>query len=124
MKVEEIEKIIDDLVKEVNNPLAKKWATIGFKAGIKIAKEYYNQKQAEIENEPKEPYFGWCDVEGCNNEGCSGGMAWNDTGYWTVCSKHSQDYRDGKSQPKMKQTAIDREESRDKKTGWLTKEEE
>jgi|GEM_PF-6475990 len=48
MKVEEIEKIIDDLVKEVNNPLAKKWATIGFKAGIKIAKEYHKQKMAEI----------------------------------------------------------------------------
>ena len=22
-----------------------------------------------------EPYFGWCNVEGCKNEGCSGGMA-------------------------------------------------
>jgi len=84
------------------------------------AKQYCEEKMKEIENEPKEPYFGWCDVEGCNKEGCSGGMAWNDTGYWTVCTEHSQDYRAGKPQPKMKQEAIDREKSRDKKTGWLT----
>ena len=42
----------------------------------------------QIEIAPKtvlanEPYFGWCDVERCENEGCSGGMAWRDTGYWT-----------------------------------------
>ena len=48
MKTAEIEKIIDDLVKEVNSPLAKKWATVGFRAGIKIAKEYHNQKLAEM----------------------------------------------------------------------------
>jgi len=48
MKTGEIEKIIDDLVKEVNSPLAKKWATVGFRAGIKIAKEYHNQKLEEI----------------------------------------------------------------------------
>ena len=59
-----------------------------------------------------EPYFGWCDVDGCENEGCSGGMAWRDTGYWTVCSKHSQMNREGKKQPKMKQTAIDKEKTR------------
>lgn len=61
-----------------------------------------------------EPYFGWCNVEGCENEGCSGGNAWRETGYWTVCYKHSADYREGKPQPKMKQAAIDREASRGK----------
>lgn len=59
-----------------------------------------------------EPYFGWCDVDGCEREGCSGGMAWRDTGYWTVCDKHSQMYREGEEQPKMKQTAIDKEKTR------------
>lgn len=49
-----------------------------------------------------EPYFGWCNVEGCKNEGANGGACWRDTGYWTVCSKHSQGYREGKPQPKMK----------------------
>lgn len=71
------------------------------------------------EEDSGEPYFGWCDVEGCENEGCSGGFAWRETGYWTVCSKHADEYRKGKSQPKMKQNAIDKENSRDKVTGWL-----
>jgi hypothetical protein len=60
-----------------------------------------------------EPYFGWCDVEGCENEGCSGGVAWNTTGHWIVCSHHSLMNRKGKPQPKMKQAAIERERSRD-----------
>lgn len=68
-----------------------------------------------------EPYFGWCDVEGCSNEGVSGGNCWKNTGYWTACSKHASDYRNGKPQPKMEQSAIDREDSRDKITGWLPK---
>lgn len=59
-----------------------------------------------------EPYFGWCNVEGCDREGANGGVCWRETGYWTVCSKHSQEYRDGKPQPKMKQFAIDREKRR------------
>lgn len=59
-----------------------------------------------------EPYFGWCSVEGCENEGCSGGIAWRDTGYWTVCYKHSNDFRQGLPQPKMKQADIDRESTR------------
>ena len=65
------------------------------------------------------PYFGWCDVEGCEGEGCSGGNAWRDSGYWTMCSKHAQDHRDGKPQPKMKQKVIDKENSRDPDTGYL-----
>lgn len=63
-------------------------------------------------HEEKEPYFGWCDVEGCESEGVSGGSGWRKTGYWTLCRKHSADSRDGKAQPKMKQSAIDREKRR------------
>lgn len=66
----------------------------------------------------REPYFGWCDVEGCDQEGESGGMCWRDTGYWTVCGKHADEYRAGKPQPPMKQAAIDREGTRDA-NGWL-----
>ena len=71
--------------------------------------------------ESTEPYFGWCNVEGCDNEGCCGGACWRETGYWTVCRKHSDMHREGKPQPKMKQKAIDKEKSRDKKTGFLPK---
>ena len=73
----------------------------------------------QVSGEEYEPYFGWCDVNGCEGEGCSGGNAWRDTGYWTVCSKHADMYREGKQQPKMKKKAIDRENSRDKETGYL-----
>ena len=66
-----------------------------------------------------EPYFGWCDVDGCKNEGCSGGSAWRDTGYWTVCYKHADEHRKGLEQPKMKQSSVERENKRDKKTGYL-----
>ena len=81
------------------------------------------QVQAKVSDDSGEqeyePYFGWCDVEGCENEGCSGGNAWGDMGYWTVCYKHADDYRKNKPMPKMKQKAIDRENSRDKTTGCL-----
>ena len=66
-----------------------------------------------------EPYFGWCDVEGCKNEGASGGYYWRETGYWTICSKHGDMARAKEPQPKMKRTAIHREKTRDKKTGFL-----
>jgi hypothetical protein len=69
--------------------------------------------------EEYEPYFGWCDVEGCEDEGVNGGSCWRETGYWTVCSEHSQGYREGKPQPKMKQLAIEKEKRRDKETGYL-----
>jgi len=73
-----------------------------------------------LENEKYEPYFGWCDVKGCKNEGSCGGICWKDTAYWTTCSEHSANNRAGAKQPKMKQSAIDREKRRDKKTGYLT----
>lgn len=62
--------------------------------------------------EPYEPYFGWCEVRGCTNEGSSGGSCWGETGYWTICFKHGMEFRDGKPQPEMKKTAIEREEYR------------
>lgn len=69
--------------------------------------------------EDDEPYMGWCEVEGCNNEGANGGGCWPDTGYWIVCSKHASQYRAGEPQPKMKQEAVVREKTRDPKTGYL-----
>lgn len=89
-----------------------------FIAGYR-AKEAALQKDNKNSDNDYEPYFGWCDVKGCENEGCMGGGVWADTGYWTVCSKHSDDYRKGKPKPKMKETAIKRESSRDEK-GYLT----
>jgi len=59
-----------------------------------------------------EPYFGWCNVEGCENEGANGGGCWPETGYWTVCSKHAAEYRAGQPQPKMQQKYIDKEATR------------
>ncbi|HDY68758.1 hypothetical protein LCGC14_1228000 [marine sediment metagenome] len=84
---------------------------------LKIIKKL--RKENREKQSRDEPYFGWCNVEGCKNEGCSGGMAWRETGYWTVCSDHSQMHRNGESQPKMNQKAIEKEKSRDKKTGYL-----
>lgn len=60
-------------------------------------------------HEMYEPYFGWCDVEGCESEGSSGGCCWKETGYWTTCDEHFKQCREGKPQPKMKQSAIERE---------------
>jgi len=95
--VEDLETFIKSLLKEQRE---------------KIEKEYNVGKYYE-------PYFGWCNVEGCENEGCSGGNAWRETGYWTVCYKHADDFRNGKPQPKMQQKYIDKEKSRDPKTGYL-----
>ncbi len=72
--------------------------------------KYADQNTAK----PNEPYFGWCDVEGCNKEAASAGLAWGETGYWKSCTEHSADSRERKPQPKMKQAAINREKSRGK----------
>jgi len=53
-----------------------------------------------------------CDVKGCPEWVEAQGGMWRETGYWCLCSKHSQMYREGKPQPKMKQRAINREASR------------
>ena len=80
--------------------------------------EYYGFNEVD----GYEPYFGWCDVEGCKNEACSGGNCWRETGYWSVCRNHSSNWRAGKPQPKMKDKAIRREASRDE-DGFLTNKE-
>jgi hypothetical protein len=86
---------------------------------IKIESELAALEAEEDKPEIYKPYFGWCDVSRCKNEGCSGGVAWKETGHWTVCYKHSASAKNGDPQPKMKQSAIKREKSRDKVTGYL-----
>jgi hypothetical protein len=78
-----------------------------------IARKLVKESDSDSEEE-YDPYFGGCDVEGCEREVANCGVCWRDTGYWTVCSKHSQEYREGKPQPSMKQWAIDREKRRGK----------
>ena len=84
----------------------------GIEKAVKDAIKIINKERSELSNTPYEPYFGWCDVKDCEKEGCSGGMAWRETGYWTVCSEHHDDSRAGKPQPRMKQKALERERSR------------
>lgn len=82
---------------------------------VVLTVEEYSNLVFNISNDRQdnEPYFGWCDVDGCNNAGSSGGMGWRDTGYWTLCSIHFKDYHDKKPQPKMKDVSIKRESTRD-----------
>lgn len=54
-----------------------------------------------------------CDAKRCPEWVVAQGGMWRETGYWCLCSKHSQAHREGKPQPEMKQRAIDREASRD-----------
>ena len=78
------------------------------------------QKQLERpSDEEYEPYFGWCDVKGCDNEASSSGVHWKETGYWLICTQHGDDARGGKFCPTMKKKSIKREKSRDPKTGYL-----
>lgn len=91
---------------------------------LEINKDRYWGKPVDgvvnhIKNHEYEPFFGWCEVEGCENEACSGGVAWKDTGYWFVCHKHMAQWRNGEKQPKMEEFAIKRENSRDSETGYL-----
>lgn len=55
-----------------------------------------------------------CDVDGCPEWVEAQGGMWADTGYWCLCRIHSDAFRKGKPQPKMKQRAIKREASRNK----------
>ncbi|HRH46750.1 MAG TPA: hypothetical protein PKY82_34210 [Pyrinomonadaceae bacterium] len=74
---------------------------------------------AEIQSELAELSRDVCDVEGCELEPVSGGNAWRETGYWSVCSNHSRLSRQGEGQPQMKSEAIEREQSRDS-NGYLS----
>jgi hypothetical protein len=76
-------------------------------------------RQQPVNKEEYEPYFGWCDIGGCDKEGACGGTGWRETGYWILCSDHSRMAREGQKQPTMKQSAVDKESHRDKKTGYL-----
>lgn len=53
-----------------------------------------------------------CDVLWCEENAVSGGNAWRETGYWSVCSDHATYARQGWPQPIMKQSATDRENTR------------
>jgi hypothetical protein len=53
-----------------------------------------------------------CDVQGCKDVVTTGGAAWRDTGYWSLCSKHHSDYLRGKPQPVMNAEAVEREKKR------------
>jgi hypothetical protein len=105
-------------------PTEKEWKSVSpllLKHGIipdrimgKLGRMVWNNCIRQIKNliENDEPYFGLCDVEGCKNEGVNGGGCWRESGYWTVCYKHSADFRKGLPQPKMKEEAIERENKR------------
>lgn len=86
---------------------------------LKLELESYKQRE-------NDPYWYWpqCDVDECDGVSCNGGGCWRETGYWSVCSEHSDAFRKGKPQPKMKQSSIEREALRDKKTGYLNSKEE
>ena len=91
-----------------------------YKEIFNLMESYAQSHQVEMpSDEPYEPYFGWCDVDKCKNEGCCGGTGWRETGYWTLCTEHSAMARNGDKQPKMKKSSVKRENSRDKKTGYL-----
>ena len=62
-----------------------------------------------------------CDIKGCNPPVTSQGVAWQEKGYWCVCSQHTDMARKNVLMPQMKQKAIDRENSRDEQ-GFLPQE--
>lgn len=115
--IEELQQQIDKLLlvhsssdyRRVHNEISQR---------LSLTAETMELREKEDEQEYA-PYMGWCDVEGCGLEASGGGVCWRETGYWKLCSDHSANYRNGKQQPKMKQSAIDRENSRDKVTGCL-----
>lgn len=59
-------------------------------------------------------FMGYCEVKGCNEEAVSGGNCWRETGWWAICDKHSKIWRAKEIQPKMNQSAINRESKRGK----------
>ncbi len=83
-------------------PLEKNAAFVALKAMAESEIDFYDH-----------PLMGYCDVDGCEDESTSQGICWRNAGYWHCCAKHNAEYRNGSPQPKMNQTAIDREASRD-----------
>ena len=80
-------------------------------ADIQAVIDEYDKALQELENDPYS-YFPQCDVAYCKGVSCSGGNAWRETGYWSVCPKHADMHRKGLPQPKMRWSAIKREKSR------------
>ena len=75
-----------------------------------------DEHDQELKKIMDDPYWYWpqCDVAWCKGVSCSGGNAWRETGYWSVCPVHSDMHRKGLPQPKMRWSAIKREKSRNK----------
>lgn len=63
-----------------------------------------------------------CDVDGCHKQSTNGGCYWKEAGYWRLCSEHFTYGFQGNQQPPMKQSALDREVTRNKQTGNLPSE--
>ncbi|HDY87314.1 MAG TPA: hypothetical protein ENH82_04260 [bacterium] len=91
----------------------KKMSKFDYWALIEFAENFH---ASEIGRLRDDPYSCWpqCDADECEGVSCNGGGCWRDTGFWSVCPKHSQEYRDGKPQPKMKESSIEREKRRGK----------
>jgi hypothetical protein len=106
-------KYSSDMKKEIERILRSRFTRGDIQTATNELLDLFNVSLSLTDSEEEyEPYFGWCDVEGCENEGANDGGCWRETGYWTVCSKHSSKYRAGEPQPPMKQKAIDREKRR------------
>lgn len=102
---------------KINKVIAENGGNVRDALNVTLAKlELAETKLKEIEDSVNDPYWFWpqCDVDGCTGVSSNGGGCWRETGYWSVCFKHSQGFRNGIPQPKMKQTAILRERSRGK----------
>ena len=144
LRIKKLEAALRD-IKNWNDTLEDRWGDPGERAThalkskhelieineIKSLRQQLEEKEKELERlkaEVKErderennPYWYWpqCDVDGCEGVSCNGGGCWRETGYWSVCSKHSDMWRRGAPQPQMKQSAIDKEATRDPITGCL-----
>jgi hypothetical protein len=109
----DMNKYSSDMKEEIERILRSRFTRGDIQTATNELFDLFNVRLSLTDSEEEyESYFGWCDVEGCENEGANGGGCWRETGYWTVCSKHSSKYRAGEPQPQMKQTAIDREKRR------------
>lgn len=109
----------DKMKEEIDRILRRNFSRGDVFAATNELMDLFNNSYLSANNEEEEEKS-CCDVEGCEGETENGGGCWRETGYWTVCSDHSKMHRDGNPQPKMKQSAIDREKSRDPKTGCIT----
>ena len=84
-RVEQLEAIIekqDEFIKFLQRKIAGIISNSEYITGDVIFRKEINELKSQREIPEKyEPYCGWCDVGRCKNEGCSGGVAWRETGY-------------------------------------------